>query len=763
MNKICFLILLCCSCIQSIYAQFDKWTIHQAYNNTALVAETPNYVFAVADSSLYAYGKEDQSLTTYSKKNGLSDNKIKVIRYHANKHTLVIGYRNGNIDLWNESGIYNLPYLKNSTSIQDKTINDIYFSDNYAYISAQVGIVVVNLTKQEITDTYRIGAVRSACIIGNTLYALTSTGIRQGKLNDNLLDESNWSDLTIQTDQFELSNITKIADFQNKLCMCVSAKGVYYLNNNNVTRFLLDYNLSGMKVENGKLMAFTPYGFYVSTDLVNFQTITGGLNSLKDVTYLQTADTYWLACGTNGIMGVKKKSGSNSYDVLVDGLTINSPKRNYAWDLKYEGGKLWVTGGGRWLDRYFRTNTIMTYANGQWTNYDEQKIAKQLNAYYIQDALNLAVDPNDPTHTYVAYYGEGILELKNDTVLNWFNLTNSSLETSTGTNNRYIRIGSTTLDKEGNLWITNCNSTYSIKIYTADGQWINYSNSTIAKAPIIDKILITKQGYKFVNFIHSTKSGFFALNDNGTVTDQSDDVSEYYAAVSDNQGNTLDASMFYCMTEDKDGYIWAGTNIGPIVCYNPSKIEDLRFNRIVLSDESDYLLNGVRVNAIAVDGSNQKWIATDGSGVFLVNADGTEVIENFTTDNSPLPTNSINSIAINPESGEVFFAADGYGVLSYQGEATEGKENYSDIHAYPNPVRPDFDDKVIITGLMSNSNVKITDIAGNLIYQTKSVGGQVSWNCKNSKGNRVATGVYLVLAATPESKESVVTKIMVIK
>ena len=185
------------------------------------------------------------------------------------------------------------------------------------------------------------------------------------------------------------------------------------------------------------------------------------------------------------------------------------------------------------------------------------------------------------------------------------------------------------------------------------------------------------------------------------------------------------------MTEDKDGYIWAGTNIGPIVCYNPSKIEDLRFNRIVLSDESDYLLNGVRVNAIAVDGSNQKWIATDGSGVFLVNADGTEVIE---TDNSPLPTNSINSIAINPESGEVFFAADGYGVLSYQGEATEGKENYSDIHAYPNPVRPDFDDKVIITGLMSNS-----------------------------KGNRVATGVYLVLAATPESKESVVTKIMVIK
>ena len=147
----------------------------------------------------------------------------------------------------------------------------------------------------------------------------------------------------------------------------------------------------------------------------------------------------------------------------------------------------------------------------------------------------------------------------------------------------------------------------------------------------------------------------------------------------DNQGNTLNASTFYSITEDKDGNIWAGTNIGPLVCYNANNIESLRFNRIVLADESDYLLNGVRVNAIAVDGSNQKWIATEGSGVFLVNAEGTEVLENFTTDNSPLPTNTINSIAINPENGKVFFAVDGYGTLSYQGDATEGKDDYSDI------------------------------------------------------------------------------------
>ena len=755
------LLFLFISCMPAAFAQFEKWEIHQAYQNTEQVEETNNHVFALADSSLYIYGKEDQSVITYSRKNGLSDNKIKVIRYHASSHTLVIAYRNGNIDLLGDEGLYNLPFLKNSTSIQNKTLNDIYFYQDYAYLSSETGIVVIHVKKKEITDTYKIGAVRSTCILNGYLYALTDKGIKRGKTDSNLLDIGNWSDYNLETDLFKMENVSKIGEFKNALCFFIAKDGIYYQTKQQTKRLFHDTALSCMKIENDRLLACSSSKLYVATDLGNTQTIAMNGVTLKDASCLKSSDSFWLACGTDGLKGIQKQSGQ--YAVSVEGISINSPKRNYAWDLKFNDGRLWVTGGGRWLDRYGRRNTIMTYANGQWTNYDEQKIAKQLNAYYIRDALNLAVDPKDPTHIYVAYYGEGILELKNDTVLNWFNLTNSSLETSTGTNNRYIRIGSTTLDKEGNLWITNCNSTYSIKIYTADGQWINYSNSTIAKAPIIDKILITKQGYKFANFIHSTKSGFFALNDNGTVTDQSDDVSEYYAAVSDNQGNTLDASMFYCMTEDKDGYIWAGTNIGPIVCYNPSKIEDLRFNRIVLSDESDYLLNGVRVKAIAVDGSNQKWIGTEGSGIFLVNSDGTEVLENFTTDNSPLPINSVNSIAIHPKTGEVFFAVDGYGLLSYKGEATEGSEDYSDIHAYPNPVRPDFDDKVIITGLMSNSNVKITDIAGNLIYQTKSVGGQVSWNCKNSKGNRVATGVYLVLAATPESKESVVSKIMVIK
>lgn len=747
-------------CSSSVFAQFDKWEIYQAYQNTELVEETNNHVFAVADSSLYAYSKEDNSVTAYSRKNGLSDNKIKALRYHASSHTLVIAYRNGNIDLFSNEGIYNLPYLKNNSSVQNKTINDIYFYQDYAYLSAEVGILVVNLNKKEIADTYRIGSVRSACILNGHLYALTSEGIRQGNLTDNLLDQSNWSNLSLQTTDFEISQICRIADFNNRLCLAVSNLGVYYLADNTLTRFLHNTSLSNMKVENSKLLSFSASTLYVADNLNGFQTIAG-LSNLRDASYLQTADNYWLACGEDGLKGIKKNTGS-SYEIITDQLTINSPKNNYAWDLQFKGGKLWVTGGGRNTDRYWRQNTIMTYDESDlWTNYN-YRIAETQTGRYFQDAMTLDVDPDDPAHSFVGYYGDGILELHNDTVLNWYHSTNSPLEAALSGNDRYVRIGGVTLDKDKNLWITNCVSSAPIKVLTAEGEWYSYTNTAIANAEIIDKILITQNGSKFINLLHSSQAGFYAFDDNGTITDQSDDVSAYYASVMDSQGNTLNASMFYSITEDKDGNIWAGTNIGPLVCYNPDNIESLRFNRIVLADESDYLLNGVRVNAIAVDGSNQKWIATEGSGVFLVNAEGTEVLENFTTDNSPLPTNTVNSIAINPENGKVFFAVDEYGTLSYQGDATEGKADYSDIHAYPNPVRPEHDDKVIITGLMSNSNVKITDIAGNIVYQTKSIGGQVTWNCRNAKGSRVATGIYLVLAATQEG-ESVVTKIMVIK
>ena len=262
--------------------------------------------------------------------------------------------------------------------------------------------------------------------------------------------------------------------------------------------------------------------------------------------------------------------------------------------------------------------------------------------------------------------------------------------------------------------------------------------------------------------------GITVFNEKGTIDDTSDDVVNHFSLFSTANGDAISVSGYFCMAEDKNGNIWLGTNRGPIICPVPNRAIDdpdqIYCTRIIreLNGENSYFLDNVQINAIAVDGGNRKWLGTEGAGIFVVSEDGSETIENFTTDNSPLLSDVINSIAIDDVTGEVFIGTD-KGIISYMGEATEGSESYSEVYAYPNPVRPQYGDKVTITGLMSDSNVKITDVAGHLIYQGKSLGGQLTWNCRSYRGERVASGVYLVLAATPEGKESVVTKIVVVK
>ena len=296
----------------------------------------------------------------------------------------------------------------------------------------------------------------------------------------------------------------------------------------------------------------------------------------------------------------------------------------------------------------------------------------------------------------------------------------------------------------------------------ANGEWVKFQSSELAISYKTDKITITSDNRKWIN----CDQGIFIFNEKGTIDDKSDDESKLYTTFTDANGS-IDVSGYYCVVEDKTGQVWIGTSRGPIICRNPrNSIDKISCERIVRTNNENgepfYLLDGEKINAIAVDGGNRKWIGTQSSGVFLVSEDGMETIYNFTTANSPLPSNQVNTLAINQQTGEVFIGTE-KGLVSYMGDATEGSEDYSDIYAYPNPVRPEQNDRVTIVGLMNDSNVKITDLKGNIIYQGKSAGGTFTWDCRRKGGGRVATGIYLVLSATPEAKESVVTKIMVVK
>lgn len=756
MRKTYIYILLLVAFFQTtLYAQDWKWKSYLAYYNTTLVAEANNNVFAVADGSLYSYNKEDQSVQAYSKLNGLSDVSITQLGYNADVNTLLIVYDNGNIDLWGEDGIYNLPFLKNSTVVQDKTVNAITFDGEYAYLASQFGIMVINMQKKEVADTYRIGNVSSCCVLNNYLYAATEQGIRRGSLNDNLLDAANWTDYSAEV-------VQDIVAFQNTLCYVISGDGVYYQAEGSSRKWINDAGIKGMKVESGKLLAYTNGKVYIASSLNTPDQITG-LSTIQDVSTLKD-NAYWIANAAGGILGIQK-SGS-AYTRILEKTTIDGPKRNMPYFMDFVEGQLLVTGGGRWMDRENNPATFMRYKDGVWANLDDSSLASKAGIDFCRDFLCVAVDPVDTSHYFIASYGEGLFEFRGMEFQTMYNNDNSPLQYVVPDDGKpqpyprhYVRVSGLDFDAAGNLWTVSAGVNEVIQVLQSDGNWVTLRDLPISNSPTTGSLLFLSNGLLVANIPRASNAGIFVMNNNGTL-DASDDTYNLYSTLVSTQGEALSASEFYCIAEDKMGSLWVGTNIGPVIGYNTS--DGYRFNRIVLFDESDYLLNGERVNCIAVDGGNRKWIGTQNSGVFLVSEDGTEVLENFTTENSPLFSDCIQSIAIHPQTGEVFIGTD-KGIISYQGDATEGSEDYTSVHAYPNPVRPDFDDKVIITGLMDQSEVKITDLAGNLIYRSTCIGGQLTWDCRNAQGRRVATGVYLVLAATPNAKESVVTKIMVVK
>lgn len=774
MKRIVYTLLLLYIIISNIQAQksVGEWSTYLSYYTTTRIAEANNHVYAVANGSLYSYNKEDNSITHYSKQTGLSDNNINRICFNPEVNTLLIVYINGNIDLLSENGIYNLSYLLDNSSVTDKTVNNIYLDKELAYLSTNFGIIVLNMDKKEIKDTYRLNRrVYSVAINNNNIYAATSEGLFSASLDSNLLDYNEWDPYQLPTTEFYKDSISQICFYQDRLCIFANQsknKGVYYQQPDGTIRSLFkNDNLLFMVTQNNKLMTYTSSTLYIYSSFSESDRDVINVGVIDSVTSLKDPNTFWIASGDNGIKGIQKKN--NTYEVIMENTNDDTqyPKRNFNYFMTTYDNKLMVIGGGRLTNRWGRPGTFMEYEDGKWFNFDENLINQSPKFRYFWDYTGVAVDPKNPERYFISSYGEGVVELINKEPTELYNHTNSTLEYTTKGGNPfdYVRIGGVTFDKEGNLWMSNCEVESVLKVLKSDGTWGSFKFSNFTDVAMADRVTITSDNRKWINVPGGDKSGVFIFDDNGTIDDTSDDESRFIPTFTDSNGN-IDASGYFCITEDKNAQVWIGTNRGPIICTNYRDINNISCTRIIRinneTGEPYYLLDGEQINAIAVDGGNRKWIGTQSSGVFLVSEDGMETISNFTTANSPLPSNQVNSIAIDQTTGEVFIGTEN-GLVSYMSDATEGSEDYSDVYAYPNPVRPEHNDRVTIVGLMNDSNVKITDMKGNIVYQGKSAGGTFTWDCRRKGGGRVATGIYLVLSATPEAKESVVTKIMVVK
>ena len=750
-----------------------KWNTYYSYNSVSQITQSDNKIYAISEGALFSFDKLDGNMEFYSKLSGLSDAIISCIKFDISNKQLLIIYKNGNMDILGTGGVTNIPDFYNKQMSSSKDVNQILYYDNKAYLSCNFGIIVLNMLKKEVSDTYYIGPnasevkVLNITINKDSIYALTASTIFKASITEtHLVNFEFWSSTNGLPGN---GNFQRISTFGGQLVLLRGGYLYKQETNNSWTPILPNISVTDFKVTNESLNLFTSNNVYQLNNKFEITPISN-IGMVSDAEYDTQNSIYYYAANSLGI--IPYKNGEIKTPIKPVGPAVNLP-----WNMIFSEKKLFVVPGGRWAAQNFTPGDVMMYENGIWTNILHSSIQNQ-TGHPALDFMNVAVDPIDNKHFFVTSFGTGLFEFRNNVFFKCYDYLNSVIEVNPVALNdpyHYMRIDGAVFDKEGNLFLANSAVDKSIKVLLSNGKWIElkYPNAT---QPTLGKILINSQNENQKWLISARSGDIIVFDDNGTIADQSDDKSVLihpfkYPEI-DNNGLTKIISVIpgaiYTIDQDKNGVIWVGTDVGPFLFNNLSNVysSDYTCSRVKIprndsTNLADYLLVGENIKSIAIDGANRKWLGTKSSGVYLMSENGQQTIQHFTTSNSPLLSNDILSIAINPSTGEVFFGT-AQGIVSYQSDASNAGSTFGDVYAYPNPVRQGFTGVITITGLVLNTQVKITDISGNLVCQTVSNGSIATWDGKDVHGRKVNTGIYLAICVNSDGTLSTITKILVI-
>ena len=746
-------------------AGIGDWVLYPSYHNATYCQTAGDKVYVLASGALYSYNTSDEEVRVYDKINTLSDIDITHIEYCKDIKALVVVYSNANIDiLFDDEEVYNITDFKNK-SLPDKRINGVDIQGTTAYISTVFGVVELDLEEYEFTNTYTTG-LNTYCtyLFNGTLFCGTETGMYSCATDKNLLDKNNW----VKKNNY----FTKaICELDGMLYCYLDEYGIYSYNaSNNILKDVV-YN-HGEKYNamysNGKEIIASAKK---KTTIITSPTDVTVYKNSNSNFILKDGNHFWDCKGYNGIVKCIAKDG----EIIVNSTSVtpDSPVRNYCEYMKFASDdKLLVAGGNlNYFDITFYDGTLMEYdySGNRWNNLPEDTIKQATGIPYL-NLCAIDEDTAEPGHYFAGSFGYGLYEFRNGKFVKHYSTHNSPLESVIPTNTRFVRIPSVKFDKEGNLWCINTGTKNIVKVLKSDGTWCELYYKPIEKLATMVEPVMDSRGWLWLKSLQG-EAGIFCAKMNGTPLDSSDDESKAWLNKFVNQdGISYDIYQVFALAEDREGQMWVGTNTGLFVIDNPKTFfnngvfKQIKVPRNDGTGLADYLLSGTYIKSIQVDGANRKWIGTNDDGIYLISADGLETIHHFTTENSPLPSNSIVSIAINDRSGEVFIGTD-MGIASYMSDATrpEEKLDENNIYAYPNPVKADFSGNIAIVGLTHDCNVKIVDTAGYLINEGTSNGGQYTWNGRNARGEKVASGVYYVLTYDSNGNEGVATKIVVIR
>lgn len=761
--RLSILVILFILNVHSIYGQSERlkigqWRSHIPYITGIYATQSNEAVFYATEYSILKLDKESQEVEFFSKVDGLSNVGVRLVKYHPFSDKLMVVYNNGVIDLIKDKEVETLNQIRNFANFAgEKRINDVFpAEDENVYLAANYGISKLDVVTAEFKFTTFTGIeVNGVVVFDNSLYIATAEGVYRTPLSNPIPEDfDSWELLSavhgIPIDDYS-SNALSV--FNDRLYMDVN-NSLFSLEKSGVVSQIHQEPRSSIVYITGE----------GANLLVGYKCMDPSICGGGKILYFNQDHTSGqLPAPCMGLINyaIQDQNGKlylgdffRDYRILNDVsdpnctfLSFNSPFSINSKEMAIGNNQVWITGGGvnQTFSNQFSRSGFYALIDGQWKNFNigNTEILKGENPNDANDDLldfiTVAIRP-DNGEVYLGSFFEGLIAY-DGTSMKLYNEKNSTLGFANGDPNR-TRVSGLAFDDENNLWMSNHLSNDPISVLMTDGSWKSFRPS--CNRTELQQLDVDDKGYKWI--IDGSAQAGLIVFDEGNINDSNDDRCKTFTESNSN----LPTNAANCLAADLDGNVWVGTTKGILIFECGDPFDDNCIGSLRGFEEGGFvelLLNTEDIQSIAVDGANRKWIGTK-NGVFLLSPNGDEEILRFNTGNSPIFDNNIIDIAINDENGEVYFATNN-GVISYRSDAIAGKSIHkSTLKVFPNPVEPGYDGPIAIQGLANNATVKITNITGELVYETKSLGGQAIWYGTDYNGRRVNSGVYMVFSST---------------
>ncbi|MEE2919402.1 MAG: hypothetical protein VYA72_04320 [Bacteroidota bacterium] len=766
-----------------------EWTSHVPYDRVREVMLAGDNVVARTDFALFTVDTSTYEVVRYTKGSGLSEVNPTALAYDELRQQWIVGYANGSVDFRDSWGTTNVPDFRISQVTGDKRINAITVEGDQAYLSTNLGVVVVDLTRREIADTWPLSSSAESTEAqfvlsrdGKWLVG-TNTGILTASREDPFLSNADsWIPWEAYPDLGPALEMTRHA---GQWWLATGTRGasnvvIWRGDDNGLWELMPGWNPDGQSyggMDIGKwiladdgtrsegllvasccqLWGWDAQGMPAAIELANpdFAQITDLVIDRSD-----QSGRVWLGSRVGGVITWVAQPGAESIGVRSDhpvGPPSNAVRRVDCWN-----DNLWLATGGvdlAWTPEY-RTDGVFQFQNGAWFKPELPESVNDISE--VRDIMDVSIDPTDPSHVVFSSYEEGLIEVRNREVVRVLNASNSSIQESLVGGSQRSAVSGLDFDGDGNLWFTTPTTNKCLHVMLPDGSTIGMDVGEYGLTLLFGDVEVTRDGHVWV--VLARGKGLLVYNPNGTPENPTDDN---WVILNANEGEGgLPSNDVFCVEEDLDGEIWVGTASGPCVFYQSESVfdGDVTSSQILISQDGNlqYLLETDLVQSIIIDGGNRKWIGTRNAGLYVISADGLSTVHHFTTENSPLPSNNVLNVAMDYASGEAYIATD-QGLMSYTSGSSNWDPEMADVRVRPNPIRSDHEGPIVIDGLANESSVHITNAAGNRLALLQSEGGRATWDGKLEDGKPAPFGIYLAFATDRNGKKGAVVKFAILR